>query len=114
MTPTEASTILRAHNRWRRDNDGAVPMGDMGELGRALDAACAHLDAMAGAVPPSLSADQLKVMLAWEAAELSEGQVAKALGMHRVCARDMRLAAIADGIELATNAIAPVRKAGAS
>jgi len=40
------------------------------------------------------------VLLAWEAGELSEGQVSKLLGVHRIEARGMRIAAIERGREI--------------
>lgn len=39
------------------------------------------------------------ILLAWEAAALSEGQVAKALGVDRVTAREMKEAAVREGVK---------------
>lgn len=41
------------------------------------------------------------IMLAWEAGEITEGQAAKALGVDRVSAREMKLKAVALGRALA-------------
>jgi hypothetical protein len=46
--------------------------------------------------------ENLQIILAWEAGELSEGQAAKALEVDRVTARDMRLRAIQAGARLIT------------
>lgn len=46
------------------------------------------------------------VLVAWEAAELSEGQVAKILGCSRIEARDKRIAAIRQG-RLIADALLP-------
>ncbi len=42
------------------------------------------------------------IMLAWEAGELSEGQVARALALDRVSARVMKLEATRKGAEIGT------------
>lgn len=45
--------------------------------------------------------ENLQIMLAWEAGELSEGQAAKALGVERVALRDLRRIAVNTGAALA-------------
>lgn len=42
--------------------------------------------------------EDLKILLAWEAGELSEGQASKILGIDRIAARIKRDEAVADGI----------------
>mgnify|MGYP003344296207 CR=1 FL=1 len=44
--------------------------------------------------------ENLQILLAWEAAELSEGQAAKALDMDRVSLRMLKEASIKSGILL--------------
>jgi hypothetical protein len=44
--------------------------------------------------------ENLRILLAWEAGELSEGQVARYLNIDRVDLRDMKIGAIARGLEL--------------
>lgn len=48
-----------------------------------------------------LTIEDLQVLLAWEAGELSEGQAAKTLGLDRVAARDLRLGQIQAGVDRA-------------
>lgn len=45
--------------------------------------------------------ENIRVLLAWEAAELSEGQAAEAIGVDRVTLRVMRDGCIAHGLMLA-------------
>jgi len=45
--------------------------------------------------------ENLQIMLAWEAGELSEGQAAKALQVERVALRDLRRIAVNSGAALA-------------
>lgn len=45
--------------------------------------------------------ENARILLAWEAAELTEGQAAEALGVDRLGARKMREEAIGSGIALA-------------
>ena len=45
--------------------------------------------------------ENLKIILAWEAGELSEGQAARAIQVDRVTLRDMRIEAINSGEGLA-------------
>lgn len=44
--------------------------------------------------------ENLKILLAWEAGELSEGQAMKAIGVDRVTARGMKCDAIREGGEM--------------
>lgn len=44
--------------------------------------------------------ENAQIMLAWLNADLSEGQVVRALGMDRIALREMRDTAIAEGIRL--------------
>ena len=37
MTIKQAIKIVESHNRWRRDNDNILTMGDVKEVGEALD-----------------------------------------------------------------------------
>ena len=39
MTPTEAATILRQFNEWRREPLGTLPTPDVSRIGEAIDAA---------------------------------------------------------------------------
>jgi len=43
--------------------------------------------------------ENLRVLLAWEAGELSEGQAAKRLGLDRIDLRDMRIKVIAETVQ---------------
>ena len=51
--------------------------------------------------------EDLKICLAWEAGELSEGQVAKALGYDRVTCRAIAQDAIEDARRIYTELISP-------
>lgn len=42
----------------------------------------------------------LRVLVAWEAGELSEGQATTALGVSRVVARGLKEQAVADGVRV--------------
>jgi hypothetical protein len=42
--------------------------------------------------------ERLQVLLAWEAGEVSEGVASKLLGVGRIEAREMRIAAVQDGL----------------
>jgi hypothetical protein len=49
MTPTEAATILRQFNEWRR-GDEDIPQFDPREIGEAIDAAVEMIERMDGAL----------------------------------------------------------------
>jgi hypothetical protein len=57
--------------------------------------------------------ENLQILLAWEAAELTEGQAARALNVCRIEAREMREKAIRAGEEIAGEIIAMYRSKAA-
>lgn len=61
---------------------------------------------------PVTEVEDLKICLAWEAGELSEGQATTAMGYDRVACRGILQDAIMEGRELYT-ALRPIRRKGA-
>ena len=56
--------------------------------------------------------ENVQILLAWEAADLSEGQVARMLDVDRVTLRQMREGAIVEGIKLADELLGEGRRSG--
>lgn len=55
----------------------------------------------------------LRVLIAWEAGELSEGQAMAALGVSRVVARGLKQQAVADGVKVHTEIAAAMKQKSA-
>ena len=94
MTPTEAATILRQFNEWRR-GDEDIPQFDPREIGEAIDAAIAMIYRLEAAESDALEQARLNgmgasreasLMAKLEAAEKSD---AESIAMYRK-ARDER------------------------
>lgn len=54
----------------------------------------------------------LRVLIAWEAGELSEGQAMAVLGINRVNARELKAQAIQDGVRVHSEIAAAMKSAG--
>ena len=83
MTPTEAATILRQFNEWRRDFDDKFEQLDTREVSEAIDAAVEMIE-RAGRVEKALAeliAD-LEVRARWDR-EASKGIVACGATVYR-------------------------------
>lgn len=56
MDTAEAVAVLRAHNEWRRDDTGSLPMGDTLKIGVAIDALCDDVERLRGLIAAHVNA----------------------------------------------------------